>query len=64
MKHFHKPEDEKRSVVVLNNNEYQLWLQASHEEAKSMLKLAPSGFLISEAASLAKLRSHQTTFNM
>lgn len=50
MKHFHKPEDEKRSVVIINDNHYQPWLHANHEKAKSMLKLAPSGFLVSEAA--------------
>jgi putative SOS response-associated peptidase YedK len=50
MKHFHKPEDEKRSVVVLNDNQYKSWLDANHDEARSMLHLAPSGILISEAA--------------
>lgn len=50
MKHFHKPEDEKRSVVVLGDNQYQPWLHAKTEEAKSMLHLAPSGFLVSEVA--------------
>lgn len=50
MKHFHRPEDEKRSVVVLNEKQYLPWLQASHDEARAMLTLAPSGFLVSEAA--------------
>lgn len=50
MKHFHKPEDDKRSVVVLNDNQYLPWLQANTEEARSMLNLAPNGFLVSEAA--------------
>lgn len=50
MKHFHKPEDEKRSVVVLNDSQYLPWLQANTEEARSMLNLAPNGFLVSEAA--------------
>jgi putative SOS response-associated peptidase YedK len=50
MKHFHKPEDEKRSVVVLDESEYQPWLHADHEQARVMLDLAPSGFLVSEAA--------------
>jgi putative SOS response-associated peptidase YedK len=50
MKHFHKPEDEKRSVVVLIDSEYQPWLHASHDEARSMLNLAPNGFLVSETA--------------
>jgi putative SOS response-associated peptidase YedK len=50
MKHFHKPEDEKRSIVVLNENEYLPWLNANHHEAKEMLHLSPDDFLISEAA--------------
>lgn len=49
-KHFHRPEDEKRSIVVLNESQYQPWLNANHEEARSMMSLAPSGFLDSEAA--------------
>lgn len=50
MKHFHKPEDEKRSVVVLNDNQFQPWLHANHDEARAMLKLAPNQHLVSEAA--------------
>lgn len=50
MKHFHKPEDEKRSVVVLNDSQYLPWLKANTDEARTMLNLAPIGFLISEAA--------------
>lgn len=50
MKHFHKPQDEKRSVVVLNDNQYQSWLQANTDEARAMLNLAPSKYLVSEAA--------------
>ena len=50
MQHFHKPEDEKRSIVVLNEANYLPWLHANHNEAKSLLQLAPNGFLTSEAA--------------
>ena len=50
MQHFHKPDDEKRSIVVLNEADYQLWLNASHEQARSLLKVAPDNFLISEPA--------------
>ena len=50
MKHFHRPEDEKRSIVVLNEKQYQPWLNANHEQARNMLSLAPSGFLDSESA--------------
>lgn len=50
MKHFHKPEDEKRSIVVLNETEYLPWLNANLIEAKELLHLSPSGFLLSEPA--------------
>ncbi len=50
MKHFHKPEDEKRSIVVFNEKQYQSWLNANHEQARTMLSLASNGFLESEAA--------------
>lgn len=48
MKHFHKPNDEKRSIVVLNDSDYINWLNANHNQARDFLKLAPEGFLYSE----------------
>ena len=54
MKHFHKPEDEKRSVVVLNEQEYLPWLNADTNQARSMLNVAADGLLISEAAPRAR----------
>ena len=50
MQHFHRPTDEKRSVVVLNENDYLPWLHADTTQAKSMLSLAPVGVLTSHAA--------------
>lgn len=50
MKHFHKPADEKRSIVVLNESQYLPWLNADQNEAKEMLQLSPDGFLASEEA--------------
>ena len=50
MKHFHKPEDEKRSIVALNETDYLPWLHASHDQARQLLSLAPNDFLTSEAA--------------
>ena len=50
MKHFHRPEDEKRSIVVLKETEYQYWLHANHDQARKLLNLASPGFLESEAA--------------
>ena len=49
MKNFHKPEDEKRSIVVLKDTEYKDWLHANHDQAKKLLNLASLGFLESEA---------------
>jgi putative SOS response-associated peptidase YedK len=50
MQHFHQPQDEKRSIVVLQNTDYLPWLNASHEAARGLLTLAPSQFLQSEPA--------------
>lgn len=52
MKHFHRPEDEKRSVVVLNDNEYINWLFADNKQARVRLNIAPDNLLISEVAPL------------
>ena len=54
MKHFHKPEDEKRSVVVLKDTDYQRWLHANHDQARELLYLAAPSFLESEAAPRGK----------
>lgn len=50
MKHFHRPEDEKRSIVVLNESQYLPWLNASLSQAIDLLQISPVGFLSSEAA--------------
>lgn len=50
MKHFHKPEDEKRSIVILQDTDYKSWLNADHDEARRLLQLAPENFLTSESA--------------
>jgi len=50
MQQFHGPEDEKRSIVVLQDNEYRTWLMANQNTARSLLTLAPDQFLISEPA--------------
>ena len=50
MQHFHKPEDEKRSVVVLKEDNYLSWLHADTVQARTMLRLAPGGLLTSHAA--------------
>lgn len=49
MQHFHRVEDEKRSIVVLNDKDYSQWLTANHSQARDLLTLAPTEFLTSEA---------------
>lgn len=50
MQHFHKLHDEKRSIVILKDIDYFPWLHANLEKAKSLLQLAPAGYLASEPA--------------
>ncbi len=50
MQHFHKPDDEKRSIIVLNEANYLPWLRANQDQARHLLKVAPDHFLMSEAA--------------
>ena len=50
MKHFHKPEDEKRSIVILKDFEYLPWLNANQDQARKLLSLATDGSLKSEPA--------------
>lgn len=45
MSRFHKPDDEKRSVVVIENGDFGRWLNATHEQAQNLLKLSRDGFL-------------------
>jgi putative SOS response-associated peptidase YedK len=39
MRHMHKPEDEKRTVVPLRPELFQAWLNATPDEAQSLLQL-------------------------
>jgi putative SOS response-associated peptidase YedK len=39
MKRFHKPEDEKRTVVPLRPELFKDWLNATPESAQSLLQL-------------------------
>lgn len=50
MQQFHKPDDEKRSTVVLQESDYLTWLRANPEQAHDMLVLTPEDFLQSELA--------------
>lgn len=50
MKHFHRPDDEKRSIIILDESEYKPWLMTNNKQAKKFLHLAQAGILTSEAA--------------
>ena len=49
MRNFHKPNDEKRMVVILPNGVHQDWLQAPAEESMDFMRPYPADRLIAEA---------------
>ena len=50
MQRFHKPEDEKRSVVIVPRGTYDDWLACrSTDEARSFLNLFPAEEMAGEA---------------
>lgn len=42
MRNYHKPQDEKRMVVILQDDEYDAWLGAAPEESHQFLKQYPA----------------------
>lgn len=50
MQQLHGPEDEKRSIVVLQDADYCPWLRANQEQAGSLLKLSQANILECEPA--------------
>lgn len=50
MRRFHKPEDEKRMVVILAPEQYETWLHTNPENAPDFFKAYPAEQLIAEAA--------------
>lgn len=48
MRQFHKPVDEKRSVVILNEQDYDGWLQASAADSRRFLYAYPADNLVAE----------------
>ncbi|WP_267879306.1 SOS response-associated peptidase family protein [Methylobacillus glycogenes] len=45
MRNFHKPEDEKRMVVILEDDDYDAWLNASPNESMQYMKQFPSNLM-------------------
>ena len=41
MQRFHKPQDEKRMVVILEEDDYQKWLQSPLEDNQSYIRAYP-----------------------
>lgn len=48
MRQFHKPDDEKRMVVILNEADYGAWLTAGEVERRTLLAPFPAEQLIAE----------------
>lgn len=48
MRQYHKPEDEKRSVVILHEQDYDAWLQAPVSASRDFLRLYPAENLVAE----------------
>lgn len=46
MRQFHKPEDEKRMVVVLDEHDYDAWLAASASESLLFLRQFPAANMV------------------
>jgi len=54
MKHFHRPGDEKRMVVILPNGVIRDWLQASPEQSMEFMRPYPADRLVAEAGAPAQ----------
>lgn len=46
MRNFHKPEDEKRMVVILPDDHYDEWLQAKPQTRLDFIKQYPADQLV------------------
>ena len=63
MSRFHKPDDEKRSLVLITPREYEDWLTCrSTDEARSFLRLAPAEELFAEPHPLPPRKPRATSF--
>lgn len=61
MKHFHKPEDEKRMVVVLDEADYDAWLDAPQNRMREFLSKYPAKQLESEPVPRPKTQKTPTS---
>jgi putative SOS response-associated peptidase YedK len=56
MRRFHKPEDEKRTIVVLDEADYDRWLDCPTKDMMAMLKPYPAELLVSDEAPMPPRR--------
>src|SRR3546814_2340873 len=52
MRHYHKPDDEKRSVVILPQGLYSDWLDAPVEASQEFMRLYPADRLCADRKSV------------
>jgi putative SOS response-associated peptidase YedK len=62
MQHFHKPEDEKRMVVILPENRYDDWLKCDAPAARSLLTPYPAAQLLAVGKLVQPPQSKQLAF--
>jgi putative SOS response-associated peptidase YedK len=62
MRQFHKPTDEKRMVVILQDDQHDDWLNASMKESREFLRAYPADLLVSTANQSA-LPSNRSLFD-
>jgi putative SOS response-associated peptidase YedK len=55
MRNFHKPEDEKRMVVILDASAYDAWLSAPASDSREFLRPFPAERLVAEQPQLGLL---------
>ena len=55
MRQYHKPDDEKRMVVILNEDAYDAWLQAPASVSRDFLRQFPADNLVAEKPQISLL---------
>ena len=63
MRRYHKPEEEKRMVVILNEGSYGDWLHASAAESRAFLRQFPADNLIAQQPQTSLLLPWQQTLH-
>ena len=51
LRNFHKPEDEKRMLVILNEDAYEAWLNAPVEQSMDFMRQYPAEHLVADVPS-------------